>query len=90
MMNVINVETRRHSLDFRCSEWIQEEEKLSDRCAHIERMKRLVQPVQLGQGLYQLGNVVLHVLFSQEALPSDVIQRQADACLMEPDLTTKI
>lgn len=48
-----------------CSHRIQEEEKLAHGCADIEGIEGLLEAVELGEGRYQLQNVVLQVLGRQ-------------------------
>ena len=50
-------------------------------------MKRLLQPIQLGQGFNQLENVVLEVRFSQKPLSRHIVQAQPNPGLVQPHLS---
>ena len=65
---------------------IEEEEELAHRRAHVERVEGALEHLELGQSGYQLEYVVLQVGLLQVAEAGAVVQREADARLMQPEL----
>jgi len=75
--------TRHHvfNLDLACALGVQEEKELSHRRDHVERIERLCQVLQLGEGWHELEDVVFQVLFLQVAVAIGVVKTDLDARL---------
>jgi len=65
---------------------VQEEKELPHSCAHVERVERPLEHLQLRQRRNQLENVILQVGLLEVAQAGAIIQRQAYSGLMQPEL----
>lgn len=72
------------------AQWIQEKEELPHGRAHIKWIKGTLQHLQLRQGGNQLEDIVLQVGLFQVAQASAIVQREADASLMQPELLSHV